>query len=747
VDGILLPLLALFTVFAMVSCSNPADPPPFIPPITTYTVTFDANGGTFTGGTTSTVTVVKDTVVTAPAVNPTRTGTATQAFTFESWHTASTIQTAANEWDFTTLITADITLYAKWQSYNPSTTVVVTLNGNGGSVSPGSLIVTKGQAATGLGSVTGTRSGFTLSGWNTVAGGGGIAYTATGPVIDADITLYAQWTAVSTATYVTFNYENGSTERVEVELGETTWADVLAGLSAAKRTDTKAGYVFGYWKDATGTKWDTATKTIDTELTFTAYFYNPALSTDGALEKVWLNNTQFAIYEFDITGKDYTTITHISADFKASEVTINTLSTRPIRPMGPYFYSDTPTTASDGWKYYGDFVPDANGAYAAKFNSDGTKVYTDFNKFHPFLLNSVDPGWSKLSGYNSADGTQVPGNTWFNVKVPTSGYSWSSGTNSPARVKGFIEADTTHTILSADADFNKVYFGFGIANSAKPEDANSGYTAKVNEHGITTLVKNVTIYFADNTTVTGTIPAFPKRTQTIEGGVSTIVPGAGTTDQVFAAYIYKNQYNWRGAPGATIVPPTDPTVTYTPPAAPQATVDYVVTTPTLALFQNDVGKTDSRKRVTIDNNTVTFDLQVGDHNNGAPNGFGGGGCKVEFADLDLPAVEGETTFLSYKSIIFNITISSDFVGADKQIIFSDTRGTPQDIPHINGATGSNTQYVTIGTAGATKDFKIAIEDVYPDATGIALRTNNWEAANIPIIGTLTVNSITFSKDD
>jgi len=676
-------LLALLTVFAMVSCSNPADPPPFIPPITTQTVTFNANGGTFTGGgATSTVTVVKGTAVTAPAV-PVKTATATETYAFGGWYTSQTTQTTATVYDFDTPVTADIILYAKWN-----------------------------------------------------------AIPVGAPPDDG--------------TYVIFNYENGSTERVEVELGETIWSQVLAALPVAKRTDTKAGdFVFAYWKDASGTRWSTGSTIISQQLVMTAVFWSTGLTaTTDALEKVWLNNTQFAIYEFDLDGRDWTTITHISADFRASAAVISTINTRPIRPMGPYFYSDTPTTASDGWKYYGDFVPDANGAYATKFNSSGSVGYTGFNKFHPFLLNNKggwnSPDWDGLNGYKGGKGgddpdvagSAVTADTWFNVKIATSGYAWSDGTNSPARVKGFIDADTSHAVLSADTNFNKVYFGFGIANSANPDDKEKGYTASVATDGITTLVKDVAIYFEDGTVAVGRIPAFPKRTQTIEGGVSTIVPGTGTTSQVFAAYIYKVQYNWRGAPGATIVPPTDPTYTYVPPIEyPQATVDHDYNTPTLTLFQNDQGKAadDTRKRVTVVTNTVTFDVQADDYNDGDGK-YGGGGFQIAFSALALPTIEGVSDYRSYKRVILNITISSDFVGGDKQVIFS-TPGT--DIVSVNG---SANKYITIGTAGETKDF-IINTSAMPSATGIGVRVNNWQATNIPITGTLTVNSIIFSKDE
>ena len=45
------------------------------------------------------------------------------------------------------------------------------------------------------------RTGYTFSGWNTAAGGGGTNYAAGATfTISADTTLYAQWTATPTPT-------------------------------------------------------------------------------------------------------------------------------------------------------------------------------------------------------------------------------------------------------------------------------------------------------------------------------------------------------------------------------------------------------------------------------------------------------------------------------------------------------------------------------------------------------------------
>jgi len=497
---------------------------------------------------------------------PTTAETTKAGYRFDGWFKEAAL---TNAWTFTTdKVTTDNTaLYGKWTQV---WTVTFNLSGGsfGGSIPTTYVVENNGSFANpGIP----TRTNYTFEGFFTNAA---LTIPASFPInITANVTIYAKWFSVY---YVTFNYVDNSTLKIEYAPGESTWADVLADVPAAKKADAKAGaFKFGYWEETTGsnTKWDTGATLVQTNIILQAHFFSTAFAdTSGALEKVWLNNTQFAVYEFDLAGKDWSTITHISASFKATEADVNTQNTRPIRPMGPYFYSDTAVQNGTSDWYFGDFAVDANGAYAAKFDSGGGP-WTDFNKFHPYLLNNVggwnSPDWSGLAGYGGASAGAVTPDTWFNVKIPTSGYSWNGGTNDPARVKGYIDADTSHAVHPAETDYTKVFFGFGIANASNPHLSNEGHSAVVDQHGITTLIKDVTIYFEDGSTVTGTIPVFPKRVKAEDNATAPAKVGTETTSQIFASYVYNVQYNWRGAPSATVVPPNNPA--FVPPTeVPQA---------------------------------------------------------------------------------------------------------------------------------------------------------------------------------
>ena len=99
---------------------------------------------------------------------------------------------------------ADITLYAQWRTLPNHT---VTFNTNGGT---GTMSNQVANVPTALTLNTFTRTGYTFSGWNTAGNGSGTAY-ADGAAYSfaADITLYAQWTALPNHT-VTFNTNGGT---------------------------------------------------------------------------------------------------------------------------------------------------------------------------------------------------------------------------------------------------------------------------------------------------------------------------------------------------------------------------------------------------------------------------------------------------------------------------------------------------------------------------------------------------------
>ncbi|QMV40697.1 InlB B-repeat-containing protein [Cohnella cholangitidis] len=151
-----------------------------------YTVTFNSNGGTAVAN----QTVSYNSNATAPAA-PTRTG-----YTFGGWYSNTGLTTS---FAFTTPITGNTTLYAKW-TLNSYT---VTFNSNGGSTVSNQTVSHNNTATA---PANPTKTGYTFGGWYTNAALS-TAFTFT-TAITGNTTLYAKWTLNNYT--VTFNSNGGS---------------------------------------------------------------------------------------------------------------------------------------------------------------------------------------------------------------------------------------------------------------------------------------------------------------------------------------------------------------------------------------------------------------------------------------------------------------------------------------------------------------------------------------------------------
>ena len=140
--------------------------------IRSYTVAFDANGGSAVAS----QTVKYGAKATQPA-NPTRTG-----YTFQGWYTA---KDGGARYDFNQTVTGNVTLYAHWTA----NTYTVSFDANGGS-SVAAQKVKYGSRATKPADPT--RTGYTFQGWYTAKDGG--ARYDFNQTVTGDVTLHAHWT-------------------------------------------------------------------------------------------------------------------------------------------------------------------------------------------------------------------------------------------------------------------------------------------------------------------------------------------------------------------------------------------------------------------------------------------------------------------------------------------------------------------------------------------------------------------------
>jgi uncharacterized repeat protein (TIGR02543 family) len=144
---------------------------------------------------------------------------------------------------------ANVILYAKW---TPTYTVTYDGNGNtGGNVPTDSTTYLENVTVTVLGNGTLERTGYSFTGWNTLANGTGTnrAATSTFTMSSSNVTLYAKWSPTYTITYDGNGNTAGSipTDSIKYLAGATV---TVLGYGSL----TKTGYEFMGWNtEANGT--------------------------------------------------------------------------------------------------------------------------------------------------------------------------------------------------------------------------------------------------------------------------------------------------------------------------------------------------------------------------------------------------------------------------------------------------------------------------------------------------------------
>ena len=176
---------------------------------------------------------------------------AKSGFTFTGWNTAANGSGTSYSQGNTFVITANITLYARW-------TPLYTVTYNGNNNDDGNVpIDSSSPYVSGLnvtvlgnsGSSALTRSGFAFAGWNTAANGSGISYSPQGSfVITANTTLYARWTPTYTVNY-DGNTSTGGNVPTNPSLYVSGSTVTVLGNSGSPVLE-KPGYAFSGWNTA-----------------------------------------------------------------------------------------------------------------------------------------------------------------------------------------------------------------------------------------------------------------------------------------------------------------------------------------------------------------------------------------------------------------------------------------------------------------------------------------------------------------
>ena len=151
-----------------------------VPALASYTVSYNANGGS---GAPSSQTKWYGKTLTLSSTKPTRTG-----YSFQGWATSASGGVAyASGASYTA--NAAVTLYAVWKA----NTYTVKYDANGGTGAPGNQTKTYGVALT-LSSTKPTKTNYNFLGWATSASATSATYAAGASYTDnTNVTLYAVW--------------------------------------------------------------------------------------------------------------------------------------------------------------------------------------------------------------------------------------------------------------------------------------------------------------------------------------------------------------------------------------------------------------------------------------------------------------------------------------------------------------------------------------------------------------------------
>ena len=411
----------------------------------------------------------------------------------------------------------------------PGDEYTVSFDVDGGDGVADAIVVAKGSAVGDL-PTAGKKAGVLFDGWKV----GNLEIDATYKP-DGDVTAVAQWLATS-ANKVSIKYGNGETPVVlTIELNTDTWSDVLgeAVLKRPQWIDTSKE--FAGWYDSDDKRVDTKSADeqkveVSSALVLTAKWASTALDTSGAVLKMALENSSFAIFKFELPeGKKLSDYTGFSADYKVPESSLYK-QIRAVRLMGPYSETTYYGSGDQGdWEWEGDFVTnELNGVMTAKFDQENASA---------ILYNGVgwSYNWASVQGKTGDD--PAVANEWFTITYPINGEG-AHGSYNHERLT--IEEST-------------LYFGVGIpANTI--EFVGAGENKIVSDYygAMVQAVKDVKL-----TSASGDVVGVPA--VTAEG------------KPYIASQLDPIVFSWVGAPDAAIVPPAQegavPPVVV-PPATP-----------------------------------------------------------------------------------------------------------------------------------------------------------------------------------
>jgi uncharacterized repeat protein (TIGR02543 family)/prepilin-type N-terminal cleavage/methylation domain-containing protein len=291
----------------------------------TVTATFVPNVSgviTIAAGTGGTVNPTSIASLTYGAAGTAIAATANTGYTFSGWTVTSnpTYVSIADPNSASTTITSTTSMpvggTATVTANFTINTYTVTFDKNGGDTEASPASITTNYNTTVTLPTAPTKTGYTFTGWNTLANGSGTAFTSSTPVV-ASITVYAQWTINS----YTLTYTAGTGGTIS---GTTPQTVANGGNGTAVTAVPNAGYYFVNWSDgvSTATRTDTnVTANKSVTANFAAIVSGPitiAAGTGGTVSP-----TLIASLTYGAAGVTITATPNAGYHFVSWSVTVN----------------------------------------------------------------------------------------------------------------------------------------------------------------------------------------------------------------------------------------------------------------------------------------------------------------------------------------------------------------------------------------------------------------------------------------
>ena len=179
-------LLAIVLAFGFIGCDTDG-----VSENNDYTVTFNLDGGIINGNSSSVPIIVKNGGTIDNLPQPQKANN-----TFGGWFTAT--NGAGNEFKTTTIVTSNVTVFAKWTPTGNINQFTVTFDLDGGNISgnTSNVLIIANSGATVAILPNPIKANYTFDGWFTEKNGAGTSFT-TSTVVTSNVTVFAKWTAAS----------------------------------------------------------------------------------------------------------------------------------------------------------------------------------------------------------------------------------------------------------------------------------------------------------------------------------------------------------------------------------------------------------------------------------------------------------------------------------------------------------------------------------------------------------------------